>query len=66
MPDALDRKYPNAGREVAWQWAFPATRTYVDPRAGQRRRHHLHETVLQTDAFRAKDLSFYVKQSGLE
>jgi integron integrase len=47
LPDALDRKYPNAGREFGWQWLFPATRTYADPRTGDRRRHHLHETVLQ-------------------
>ena len=47
LPDALDRKYPHAGRELAWQWVFPATRTYVDAGTGQRRRHHLHETVLQ-------------------
>ena len=47
MPDALARKYPNAGREWAWQWVFPATRTYFDSETGQRRRHHLHETVLQ-------------------
>jgi integron integrase len=47
LPDALDRKYPNAGREWPWQWVFPATRTYVDPASGQVRRHHLHETVLQ-------------------
>jgi integrase len=47
LPYALGRKYPNAGREWAWQWAFPATRFYVDRETGQRRRHHLHETVLQ-------------------
>ena len=47
LPHALDRKYLNAGREWRWQWVFPATRTYTDPRTGQRRRHHLHETVLQ-------------------
>lgn len=47
LPDALERKYPNAGREWAWQWVFPATRLYVDRLTGQRRRHHLHETVLQ-------------------
>jgi hypothetical protein len=41
------RKYPNAGREWAWQWVFPATRIYRDLATGQRRRHHLHETVLQ-------------------
>jgi integron integrase len=44
---ALARKYPNAGREWPWQWVFPATRIYVDRVTGQRRRHHLHETVVQ-------------------
>ena len=47
MPDALDRKYPSAPKEWGWQWVFPATRMYVDRETGQRRRHHLHETVLQ-------------------
>ncbi len=47
MPEALDRKYPNAGREWPWQWVFPATRQYVHPATRQVRRHHLHETVLQ-------------------
>ena len=30
-----------------WQWLFPATRLYHDSLTGQRRRHHLHESVLQ-------------------
>jgi len=47
LPWALARKYPNAGREWPWQWVFPATRFYVDRATGQRRRHHLHESVLQ-------------------
>jgi integron integrase len=47
LPWALARKYPNAGREWPWQWIFPATRFYFDRATGQRRRHHLHETVLQ-------------------
>ena len=47
LPDALARKYPNAGREWGWQWVFPATRTYVDPATGQHCRHHLHESVPQ-------------------
>ncbi len=47
LPSALARKYPNAGREWPWQWAFPATRMYVERTTGQRRRHHLHESVLQ-------------------
>ncbi len=47
LPTALSRKYPNAGREWVWQWVFPATRIYRDRLAGQRRRHHLHESVLR-------------------
>ena len=47
LPDAIARKYPSAPREWAWQWVFPATRTYVDRETGQSRRHHLHETVIQ-------------------
>ncbi|MGH7678643.1 MAG: integron integrase [Gemmatimonadaceae bacterium] len=46
LPDGLERKFPNAPREWGWQWVFPATRMFAD-RAGRRRRHHLHETVLQ-------------------
>jgi len=51
MPGALGAKYPNAGREWGWQWVFPATKTYDHAPSGQRRRHHLHETVVQR-AFR--------------
>jgi integron integrase len=47
LPDALARKYPNAPREWPWQWLFPATRLYLHTATQQRRRHHLHETVLQ-------------------
>jgi len=47
LPHALGRKYPNAGREWGWQWVFPATRIHLDAGSGQRRRHHLHESVLQ-------------------
>jgi len=42
LPWALARKYPNAGREWAWQWVFPATRFYVDRATGQRRRATCH------------------------
>jgi len=47
LPAALARKYPNAGREWAWQWVFTATRIYIEPRTGERRRHHLRESVLR-------------------
>jgi len=47
LPNALTRKYPNAGRDWGWQGVFPATRMYVDRLTAQRRRHHRHESVLQ-------------------
>jgi integron integrase len=47
LPSALSRKYPNAGRELAWQWVFPATRVYVERETGQVRRHHFHESAVQ-------------------
>ena len=47
LPNALDRKYPNAGREWGWQWVFPATRYYLDRITGERYKHHLHESVIQ-------------------
>jgi len=47
LPKALGRKYVNAGREWPWQWVFPATRHYVERATGERRRHHLHESVIQ-------------------
>jgi integron integrase len=47
LPDALARKYPNACREWAWQWIFPAARIHTDEATGQRQRHHIHESVLQ-------------------
>jgi len=47
LPDALERKYPNAPREIAWQYLFPASRRFVDANRGLERRHHIDESVLQ-------------------
>ena len=47
LPGALARKLPGASTSWPWQWVFPATRIYVHTPTGQRRRHHLHESVLQ-------------------
>ena len=47
LPGGLERKYPTAPREWAWQWVFPATRAGLDPATHRRFRHHLHETAIQ-------------------
>jgi len=60
LPDALEKKYPLASQEWAWQWVFPASRVYHHPPTGKRRRHHLHESVLQRafrDAVRAAGIT---------
>jgi len=43
----LEQKYPNAGREWAWFWAFPAATVSVDPRTRIVRRHHHHPSAFQ-------------------
>lgn len=43
LPNALDRKYPRARTELAWQYAFASPSHSADPRSGVVRRHHLHE-----------------------
>jgi site-specific recombinase XerD len=47
LPNALERKYPNAGKEWGWQWVFPAASHFTDRATGEQRRHHQDESVLQ-------------------
>lgn len=47
LPHLLARKYPNAAREIGWQYLFPATRRSTDPLDGRERRHHIDEKLLQ-------------------
>jgi integron integrase len=47
LPFALDRKYPNAASEWAWQFVFPQEHRWVDQRTGREGRHHVHESILQ-------------------
>ncbi|MCK5802780.1 MAG: tyrosine-type recombinase/integrase, partial [Lentisphaeria bacterium] len=46
LPHALDRKYPQAGREWGWQYVFPARDVSRDPRSGKTRRHHVDPSVV--------------------
>jgi integron integrase len=47
LPDALEKKYPNAPREWGWQWLFPAQNLSVDPRTGKVMRWHIHPSAIQ-------------------
>ncbi|RTR05893.1 integron integrase [Halomonas nitroreducens] len=46
LPHALDRKYPNAGISLAWQWLFPASRPCCDM-DGKVVLHHVHPSAVQ-------------------
>jgi integron integrase len=48
LPDALERKYRNAGKQWGWQYVFPADKLSVDPRSGKVRRHHISDTAIQS------------------
>ncbi|MCJ8169292.1 integron integrase [Atopomonas sediminilitoris] len=47
LPNALARKYPNAGREWGWQFVFPSKNRSADPRSDGTFRHHIHEKTVQ-------------------
>ena len=47
LPDALDRKYPNASTDWRWQFVFPQMKRWVNPRTGEQGRHHLDESIIQ-------------------
>ena len=47
LPNALERKYPNAGKEWPWFWVFPSKTLSTDPVTKIIRRHHQHEKALQ-------------------
>ncbi|MEW6718730.1 MAG: integron integrase [Chloroflexota bacterium] len=71
LPYALAQKYPNAARELIWQYLFPAPKLSLDPRTlpsplesdagseGKLRRHHLDPSGLQRAVKKA------VKKAGL-
>ncbi len=62
LPDALSRKYPNAKKELKWQYIFPSSRISADPRSGAVQRHHLHENSLQKHIKRATDSAGILKK----
>ncbi len=60
LPAALERKYPNAPTEWAWQWVFPQQNRWKNTKTGDQGRYHVHETILQREVKQA------VRRSGIE
>lgn len=58
LPDSLERKYPKAGREWGWQFAFPTARLDVDGE-GVVRRWHVAPASVQ------KAMKAAVRRSGI-
>jgi integron integrase len=58
LPNALDRRYPNAAREWRWQYVFPSASRSEDPRSasGKVRRHHMDQSVVNKAIKRAVKL----------
>jgi integron integrase len=64
LPYALERKYPNAGKELCWRFLFPATQISTDPQTGIKRRHHIYETVMQKAVKQAVRKAGIAKQAS--
>jgi len=47
LPDALGKKYPNAGKQIKWQFVFASGNTSADPVTGRIGRHHMHTKSVQ-------------------
>ena len=47
LPGALARKYPQAAKDLGWQYVFPSLKLSIDPRSGKIRRHHISDKSIQ-------------------
>jgi site-specific recombinase XerD len=60
MPAGLAKKYPDAGKEWDWQYAFPSSRLSVIQQTGAIYRHHADEKTVQ------RAVKKVVKQAGIK
>ena len=49
IPEALERKYPNASKELSWQYISPSRKPAIGPRSGKLKQHFRHESFLQKE-----------------
>lgn len=62
LPNALSRKYPNAGKTIGWQYVFPSTTLSTDPRNGLVQRYYLHPSTVRKALSRAKSETTIAKR----
>ena len=65
LPNGLEGKYPNAGKEWKWFWLFPSNNLSVDPRTGIVRRHHVKPNTLQNRVKAAMDKVEITKKASV-
>ncbi|MFC1822986.1 integron integrase [Thermodesulfobacteriota bacterium] len=64
MMNRLEKKYKGAGKELVWQWLFPAkSLTYV-PESDEFRRYHHHETHVQRAIKKAVSKAHLTKRAS--
>lgn len=59
LPNALSKKYPNAGKQLKWQYVFAAAKTSKDPVTGKTGRHHIHTKSV------SRAISSAVRKAGI-
>ena len=60
LPYALERKYPQANKDINWHYVFPANKLSIDPESQSLRRHHVDHTALR------KSLKISAKEADIE
>jgi len=65
LPAALERKYPNAVRDLGWQYVFSAEKLSVDPRSGKIRRHHISPSSIQKTMKKAVQKAGFIKNATI-
>ena len=64
LPNELNRKYPNASKELGWQWFFPAIGFSTDPVTGFKGRYHIFTSTVQKHLRNAVTASGINKKIG--
>ncbi len=64
MPDALDRKYPNAPADWRWQWVFPQENRWKNTKTTEEGRHHMDESIMQRTVKEAVTSSGITKRAS--
>ena len=64
LPDAVDRKYPNAAADWRWQWVFPQRHRWKNQQTGQEGRHYIDPSLVQKTVKAAVHAAGISKRAG--